>query len=269
MPRAAPSEHDELIVSGEGAALLQAGAPNLVLLALDRFAAEVGWQRPPLSLRLTNQIPLGRGLGSSSAAIAAGLRLGEAFSGRQLPTDRLLALAAAVEGHADNTTAALLGGFTIAVQDGANLVTLRLDVPPALRLVVFVPEYVVATAAARAVLPQQVLRGDAVYNVGRAALLVGAMAGGQLQLLATAMGDRLHQPYRMPLYQSMQPILDAARSAGAYGAAVSGAGPSAAAPTHRDKAEQVAAAMLATAREHGVAGRALVLQVDAGGTVRV
>lgn len=261
------TDHDSVTVSGEGEDVLQAGAPNLIVQALDRFAAETGWRRPALALRLVNRIPLGRGLGSSAASIAAGLRLGEALSGNQLPRQQSLSLAAAIEGHGDNTTAALLGGFTVAVQGAGGLEALRLETPLELRLVVFVPDYAVSTAAARAALPSHVPRGDAVFNLGRAALLAGAVASGNLALLGVAMEDRLHQPYRLPLYRAMQPILAAARASGAYGAAVSGAGPSAAAPAHATQAESVAAAMTAAAQEHGVGGRALVLAVDGRGAV--
>lgn len=263
---AAPADRDTIEVEGEGADALRAGAPNLLVQALDRFAAEIGWHRPPLAFRLQNRIPLGRGLGSSAAAIVAGIRLGEMLRGEALPSARRLALAAAIEGHADNTTAALLGAFTVAVQASTGWETLRLAVPPNLRCAVFVPDYGVSTEAARAVLPQQVARADAVYNVGRAALLVGALAGGDLRLLGVAMEDRLHQPYRMALYQGMDSILEAARAAGAYGASVSGAGPSALALVDAGRAEAAGAAMADAARRHGVAGRALLLTVDYGGT---
>jgi homoserine kinase len=262
---ATPADRDTIEVTGEGADALRSGAPNLLLQALDRFARETGWRRPPLSLRLHNRIPLGRGLGSSAAAIVAGIRLGEALRGTALPAEQRLALAAAIEGHADNTTAALLGGFTVAVPTAMGLEALRLDVPTNLRFAVFVPEYVVSTDAARAVLPQHVSRADAIYNVGRAALLVGALATGALHLLGAAMDDRLHQPYRMSLYQAMQPVLDAARAAGAYGAAVSGAGPSALAPVAAERAANVAGMMLAAARNHAVLGQPLVLSADTVG----
>lgn len=260
------ADRDAVSVSGEGAAALLKGAPNLTLRALEHFYATIGQVRPPLSLRFTNRIPLGRGLGSSAAAIACGLRLGEALSAVSLPQEDRLALAASLEGHADNTTAALLGGFTIAVQGDDELVTLRLALPLDLRLVIFVPAYAVATEAARAALPPQVPRADAVFNVGRAALLAAALASGNLALLREGMADRLHQPYRMPLYRAMEPILAAALAAGAYGAAVSGAGPSAAAPSGQGCAGHVAAAMTEAATAHQVAGRALVLTVDLAGT---
>lgn len=266
---AVPADYDTIEIEGEGADALRSGAPNLLLQALDRFAGETDWRRPPLSLHLHNHIPLGRGLGSSAAAIVAGIRLGEALGGTALPAAQRLALAAAIEGHGDNTTAALLGGLTVAVPSPAGLETVRLDVPVNLRFVVFVPTYVVSTEAARAVLPQHVARADAVSNVGRAALLVGAFATGNLHLLGVAMEDRLHQPYRMSLYRAMQPVLDAARAAGAYGAAVSGAGPSALAPVAAERADYLAAAMLAAARSHGVAGQVLVLSPDTSGAVVV
>src|SRR6185437_15144240 len=148
--------------------------------------------------------PFGRGLGSSAAAIAAGLRLGEALSGVALPEEDLLMMAAELEGHADNTTAALLGGCTLCVLANGRPVAVRLPVPTDLRVVVFVPEYAVATEQARAVLPAQLPRADAVFNTGRAALLAAAFALDRLDLLATATEDRLHQPYRFPLYRAME-----------------------------------------------------------------
>jgi homoserine kinase len=257
---------DQVVVDGEGAAELRAGAPNLIVVALDRVYAEIGRRRPALRLHLENRIPLGRGLGSSAAAIASGLRLGELLTSVRLPQPQLIALASAIEGHGDNTTAALLGGLTVCVESDGGPVALRLAVPAQLRFVVFVPEYAVSTAAARGVLPSRVDRADAVFNAGRAALLIGAFASGDLALLRPAMEDRLHQPYRYPLYRAMRPILDAALAAGAYGVAVSGAGPSAAAPVDMARAEQVSAAMNETAQRHGVAGHALILAVDQDGT---
>ena len=266
---AAPAERDSLEVVGEGAAALEAGAPNLVLRACDALCERAGRPRPPLALRLENGIPLGRGLGSSAAAIAAGLRLGEALCGLALPEAELLALAAALEGHADNTTAALLGGCTVAVADGSGVTALRLPLPDGLRVVVFVPNYAVSTETARAALPERVPRADAVFNAGRAALLAAALATGRLEALAVAMQDRLHQPYRLPLYQAMQPLLEAARAAGAYGGAVSGAGPRVAALSPAASAEAVAAALAEAARRHGVGGRPLVLRPDTAGARQV
>lgn len=262
---AEPAGSDRATVVGEGADALRAGAPNLTIQALDRLYVEIGRPRPALALTFTNHIPFGRGLGSSAAAIAAGLRLGEALSGTALGDERLLTLAAMIEGHGDNTTAAILGGFTLCAQGATGITTIRLSPPPNVRVVLFVPDYAVSTADARAVLPAQTPRADAVFNVGRAALLAAAFATGQMALLSVAMEDRLHQPYRLPLYRAMQPLLDAARQAGAYGAAVSGAGPSAVAITSHERAPDVAEALSLTARENGVQGRTLTLEVDEGG----
>ena len=263
---AEPSGADHCEIDGEGSADLHAGAPNLVLTACERLCAVVGKHRPPLALRQHNAIPLGRGLGSSAAAIAAGLRLGEALTGERLLESQLLTLAADIEGHADNTTAALLGGCTIAVRDeSGGIVAVRVALPDDLRFVVFVPDYAVATSQARAALPADVPRADAVFNVGRAALLVAALSSGRVDALGLAMDDRLHQPYRAPLYRGMAELLAAARQAGAYGAAVSGAGPSAIALSHPNAVAAVADAFMATGQAHGVSGRVVVLEAAAQG----
>lgn len=262
---AEPAAADSVTVRGEGADALRQGAPNLVLRACDRVYQRLGRARPALALQLDNGIPFGRGLGSSAAAIAAGLKLGEALSGMALPEAELLALAAELEGHADNTTAALLGGCTLCVLTDERPIAVRLPVPAALRVVVFVPDYTVSTERARTALPAETPRAAAVFNTGRAALLAAAFALDRLDLLATATEDRLHQPYRFPLYRAMEPLLAAARAAGAYGAAVSGAGPTAAAFTSAAAAEAVAGAFRQTASEHGVAGEALVLEPDRAG----
>lgn len=259
---------DRCDVSGDGADTLLAGAPNLVLVACNRLFASVDKVRPPLALHLRNGVPFGRGLGSSAAAIAAGLRLGEALLDTQLPDQVLLTLAARIEGHGDNTTAALLGGCTVGVDRGETVAAAKVELPERLRIVAFVPTYSVPTSAARAALPAQVPRADAVFNVGRAALLVAALQSGRTDLLAVAMDDRLHQPYRSSLYRGMTPILEAARQSGAYGAAVSGAGPSAAALTDVALAGRVAAAMESAARDEQVGGIAMVLRPDGLGARR-
>ncbi len=260
---------DRCAVSGDGADALLAGAPNLVLVACNQLFATVGKVRPPLALHLRNGVPFGRGLGSSAAAIAAGLRLGEALLDRQVPDQMLLSLAAHIEGHGDNTTAALLGGCTVCVASGATIAAAKVELPERLRVVTFVPTYTVPTSAARAALPAQVPRTDAVFNVGRAALLVAALQSGRTDLLAVAMDDRLHQPYRASLYRGMTPVLEAARQAGAYGAAVSGAGPSAAALVDDALANRVAMAMESAARNEQVAGAAMVLRPDGLGARRL
>jgi homoserine kinase len=165
-----------------------------------------------------SQVPLAGGLGTSAAAIVAGLVAADALYGG---AHDLLALAARVEGHPDNVAAALLGGFVVCGAGGAT----RLDPPAGLEAVLVVPERAVRTAKARAALPSEVPRADAVFNVAHAALLVLGLERGDLELVARGLHDRLHQPRRAPLYPRSAELLGRARELGALGATISGAGP--------------------------------------------
>ena len=193
---------------------------------------------------VANAIPVGVGLGSSAAARLATLAL-KGVRGREL-----LARAAALEGHADNAAAALKGGIVAVVGTDVH----RLPAPD-LDVALFVAEQRVATELARAVLPEKVTREDAVFNAGRLALLIRALHTKRYELLAEALDDRLHQPYRTKLYPWLPAALAAARAAGAYGAALSGAGPSVVALVPRGSGEAVAVAMREAAQ---VPGRLLV-----------
>lgn len=252
-----------LEVEGEGADRLRLDDSNRFLTGLWRglLDAGTGW---PGSLRITmhNQIPLGRGLGSSAAATVAGLIAARELGAVRFDEERLLALAAEVEGHADNAAAALHGGFVVIA---AGKVA-RHAAPPRLHAVLFIPDRELATDSMRAVLPPTVPHADAVHNMGRAALLVSGFATADLSLLRAMNDDRLHEPYRAAAYPELPTMLAAARDAGALGAALSGAGSSVIALC-RDEvtAASVAAALRAAARMVGLAGEARTLFPAAGG----
>lgn len=220
-------------VEGEGAGELAEAGRNLVLSALERVWAAAGRRPPGLRLRLRNAVPLARGLGSSAAAIAGGLVAGNALLGHPLGRQQLLDLALALEGHPDNVTPALCGGVTVACTvpagdgGGGTVAYVRLDPPPDLALAVVVPDRPLATAAARAVLPQRVERADAVFNLQRSCLLTAALGQGRLDLLPAALEDRLHQPYRAALLPGLEEALARARREPALlGACLSGSGSS-------------------------------------------
>jgi len=179
-----------------------------------------GALRPVDGVRFTirSAIPLSGGLGTSAAAYVAGLAAADALNGGGAD---LLAEAARLEGHPDNVAAALLGGFVICAGDRAE----RLDPPPGLSAVLVVPERAVRTAKARAALPPEVPMADAVHNVAHAGLLVLGLARGDLDLVARGLDDRLHQPRRERLYPRSMELVRSARSLGALGASISGAGP--------------------------------------------
>jgi homoserine kinase len=187
---------------------------NLCVRAFERLHAADG-----LSFSITSQIPTTGGLGSSAAAIVAGLMAADHMYELDAP---LFELAAEVEGHPDNVAAALLGGFVICTPDGPPV---RFDPVPGLEAVLVTPPQPVRTAAARAALPAEVPIADAVFNTSHAALLVLGLARGDLDLVARGLADRLHQPRRAHLYPRSMELVEQARELGAVGASISGAGP--------------------------------------------
>jgi len=251
-------------IEGEGAAALETGAENIVARGARLAYEAAGRPVRGLAIRCVNRIPLGRGLGSSAAAWVGGLVGANALLGDPIDRDGLVSLAASAEGHPDNVAAALYGGLTVSCVDGPRVTVVSLPVPPELTWVVLVPEGESATRAARAVLPEQVSRLDAVFNVQRVSVLLAALTAGRLDLLPTALHDRLHQPYRLKLFPWMDAVADAARRAGALGCVLSGAGSSMLAAV-RGGADAVGRAMEEALGAAGSAGRALTLRVDASG----
>jgi homoserine kinase len=218
-------------VTGEGAGELPSDDQHLLIQAVRAAFAELDRQPPALAVTCHNRIPQARGLGSSSATIVAGLMLARELlrqeqdpAAERLSEDVLLDLADRLEGHPDNVAPCLLGGFTIAWREGGRARAVRLDPSPVLQPVVFVPQQRGLTAAARALLPEQVPHADAAHAAGRAALLVAAMTSSPWLLLA-ATEDRLHQPYRAAAAPKTAELVARLRAAG-VAAMVSGAGPS-------------------------------------------
>jgi len=264
------SEADSVTVAieGEGAGRLPSGADNVVARGVRAAYEAAGRPFRGCALACVNRIPAARGLGSSAAAWVGGLVAGNALLGGPLSRDALLALAARAEGHPDNVAAALLGGLTVACTDGDRVTAIALPVPTSVRWVALIPEVTSSTAEARAVLPAQVPRGDAVFNVQRVALLLAALQAGRLEALAVALDDRLHQPYRRRLFPWMEKVAAAAREAGALGCVLSGAGPALLAAVAGDPAP-VARALESALTGAGVRGAARTLTVDAAGAVCV
>lgn len=251
-------------IEGEGATDLRWGEENRVLRGI-RLAFEETKQRPPgLALEQTNEIPLGRGLGSSAAATVAGLVAGNALCGGHLSQEQLLMLATELEGHPDNVAPALLGGLVIVVWHEGRLLHCKIPVPLDLRAALFVPDLVMATEDARRVLPTEIPRDDAVHNLGRVALLVASLIQGRYEFLDAATRDRLHQPYREAIFPAMPKLLQAAREAGALCAFLSGAGSTILALC-QDNAEAAAEAMASTAEVHSLSGQTMVVPVNSRG----
>lgn len=247
-------------VSGAGAATVPRDESHLVLRALRRGLAVSGESERGVHLRCHNVIPHGRGLGSSAAAICAGLLLARALSdpsGVRLDGPALLALAAEVEGHPDNVAACLLGGLTVAWTTGGTARATRLTVHPGITPVVLIPAEESSTDAARGLLPDSVPHSDAAFNASRAALLIAALTVDPAQLL-TATEDRLHQPYRADSMPATAELVAGLRADG-LAAVVSGAGPTVLVLCR--SAAEVARASAAP----GTGWRVRVLPVDASG----
>jgi homoserine kinase len=212
-------------VTGAGADRVPTDESHLVVRALRAALDVMQVAQPGLVLSATNRIPHGRGLGSSAAAIVAGIRLaGGLYPDQALDDVAALTLASEIEGHPDNVAACLLGGLTIAWTDDTGAHATSLDVDPRISAHVLVPELTVPTELARAVLPPDVPHADAAANAGRSALLVAALTRDPSLLLA-ATADRLHQRYRGAAMPDTLALVDRLRSAG-VAATVSGAGPS-------------------------------------------
>lgn len=247
---------DEVAVraEGEGAAAVPGDASNLFVRAFASTGADPGG----LEIAMRNRIPFARGLGSSAATIAAGVAAGLAWQGSEADA---LPAAAALEGHPDNVAAALLGGVTLAWSSPGGARALRLGSCP-VDFVAVVAAGELATERARAALPAQVGHADAVHTAARAALLVAALEQGRTDALSHALDDRLHEPYRAPLVPLLAAVRARLSGLPAFGATLSGAGPSVLVWCERGAGAAVADALT------GLGARALPLAVaDRGVTV--
>lgn len=210
-------------VQGEGEGTVPLDERHLVAATMLRTFKHLGLSAPGLNIKCRNRIPHARGLGSSSAAIVAGIMLADALAGAGMTRAQKLVLASEIEGHPDNVAPCLLGGFTIAytTEDGAKAISL--DPSPRVHPWAFVPQSKGLTSVARAALPEKVPHTDAVFNLSRSALLAAAITHHPSRLFE-ATDDRLHQSYRAKGMPESTHLLRALRSAG-IAAAISGAGP--------------------------------------------
>ncbi|HET6999604.1 MAG TPA: homoserine kinase [Solirubrobacterales bacterium] len=225
---AAVSLHLELEVeeTGEfsldpGGLEVSTGRDNLVVRAFESLHSADG-----IAFRLRSEIPLARGLGSSAAAIVAGLFAADHLFELALSKEEMLARATALEGHPDNVAAAIYGGFVVCGEglDGGPMAA-RFDPPEGLEGIVVIPPEEVSTKLAREAIPAEVPLADAVANVSAAALLVLGLRSADLDLVARGLHDHIHQPRRRDLYPRSMEIVDASTELGALGATISGAGP--------------------------------------------
>ena len=218
-----------------------------------------------VTIDATSDIPVGCGLGSSAAAIVAGALLADTALGLGLSRAQILEIGTAIEGHPDNIAPAIYGGAVLSVHTPTGFVASPLAVAAGIELLIVVPPFPNDTKAARAALPHTLPHTDAVIAAGRAAALVQGLATGDGALLAAALDDVLHVPFRRGRIPGYDDVVAAAKQAGAFGATLSGAGSAILAITPRERATQVGTAMLAAWRTIGIEAELIRCPAPVGG----
>lgn len=238
---------------------------NLVWQTMCHFWKLIHYPTPSVALTLENHIPPARGLGSSSAAIVGGLVAANTLAGSPYTRYQLLQVANALEGHPDNVTPALYGGVTLSVPTEGGILPRVLAQSPNLRAVVVIPDLLLKTEKARKILPLQVSRKDAIFNISHVGLLIDAFIHEEYSLLKEGMRDVLHQSQRAVLIPGLLETLEAALQAKAYGAALSGSGPTLLALTERGLEQNVTQRMLDVLKKYNVRAQAYALNIDSEG----
>ncbi len=260
----------QVILSGEGEGRLPPGEDNLIVRAARRILGRKNYGR--LLFKTKNNIPIAKGLGSSAAAIVAGLAAANALRSRLTKTppldlDALEDMATGIEGHIGNVAACLRGGLIVTFAHGRRCESHRGRMHPSLSAAVCLPDFELPTKKARAALPKKVPLADAAENTGRSFLLALSLSRGDWENLSAAMKDRLHQPYRMPLVRGLKDVILAAERGGSTGAALSGAGPSLVALGPKSPTALAGRRMKAAFKRRGIKSRVLLLRPDTRGAV--
>ena len=260
-------ERFELIIEGSEGSHLRGGPENLVYRAAQRVWKAAGLEPVALEARVRLAVPPARGLGSSATAIVAGLMGANALVGEPLSKEKLLELAIDIEGHPDNVVPSLLGGLCMTAKAASQRWrVVRCEWAPSVKAVVAIPSIRLSTSEARRAMPKTICVGDAVVNLGALTLLLQGLRTGNGDLISDGMHDRLHEPYRWRLIKGGDEVKQAAMDAGAWGCAISGAGPSVLALCEEDKGPAVSRAMVKAWEAAGVASRAPVLNLQTSGS---
>lgn len=221
-----PSERLMIHPGGRDAQMISPGENNLIWQTALQVAQHTGRPMPFIELEVMNDIPIGKGLGSSAAALVAGVVIADEALGLEWDRHKILDEAARIEGHPDNVSAAVLGSIVASAIDTEGITrAVRMQLPARYGVAVIVPDFILPTSEARAVLPTTYSRADAVFNIQRSALLIAAMLTQTTDAFHEGLMDRLHQPYRAPLVPGLGEMLEL-RAEGLLGCALSGAGPS-------------------------------------------
>ncbi len=256
-----PRSDKEVTIAYQGANPERIPTDRTNLIASTMLNGLAGWHKTRgFDLEISNQIPVGVGLGSSAAAIVGGLAASHYLADVTLFDDELVSLASRLEGHPDNVAAAWHGGFTVSAEEEGRVWSYSCPVPDPLQFAVVVPDFALSTEKARQVLPAYYSRGDAVHNLQRALVLAALFFSGRVELHRALFHDRWHQPYRAPLIPGLAEVLDI-KHADLLGICLSGAGPSVLCFV-RANAEAVGDAVVKVFASKGVTAHAHVLAAD-------
>ena len=247
-------EADTLDISCKDDVPVPTDETNLIYWAAKRLYEQCGVKLPGLKIVQLNNIPIARGLGSSSACIVAGILGANRLLGSPLSRQELVDLAAAIEGHPDNTTPALEGGLVASAIEAGKVYDVSVPVSEKIRFVLFIPPFELKTEMARSVLPKQYSRTDAVYNLSRSALMTASLFSGKLENLRVAVQDRIHQPYRSHLIEHLDDVFRMSYELGSLGTYVSGAGPTIISFVAADAAEAFSSRAAAHLERKGISG---------------
>lgn len=255
-------------VTGTEADRVDTSAENLAYQAFCKLYQHLGQTPPPVKIEIELGVPLARGLGSSATAIVGGLVGANQLAGKPLDTVEVMKLAIAMEGHPDNVVPALLGGCRLAATGQEGTKTWEIcEIPWHREIlpVVVIPDFELSTRQARSVLPTEVSRETAIFNIAHLGLLLRGLETGHGDWLRTALQDKLHQPYRKALIPGYDAVNSAALDAGAYGMVISGAGPTLIALVDVAQASAVATAMAQAWHAQEITAQEKVLQIDTQG----
>lgn len=239
-------------------------AEELVIKAMSLIFEKVGREIPPLRVRIHNEIPIGCGLGSSAAAIVAGLSAANFMIGQKYSRHQLMRWGLQMEGHADNIVPAMVGGLTTTMVYEGQVYYQRLAIPEVIKVVAAVPDFVLSTEESRAILPENVNLKDTISNLQRACYLLASIYNGDTRNIHMAMDDMIYQPLRKKMIPGFESVFEMAADAGALGVALSGAGPTIVAFCSGNEA-QIGQAMMEAFASHGVDSRVLYLNPSAEG----
>jgi homoserine kinase len=255
----------KITVKGTEAESVSTDKSNLLYQSFVKLYQHLGKTPPSVAIEIQLGVPLARGLGSSATAIVGGLVAANQLAGTPLDVSEVMELAIALEGHPDNVVPALLGNCQLSTGEVGNWQICEIPWHSDIVPVVAIPDFELSTEEARSVLPRQISRSDAIFNIARLGLLVRGLATGRGDWLQMAMADKLHQPYRQGLIRGYEAVKSAALSAGAYGMVISGAGPTLLALSDRDRTESVASAMLTAWQSEGITAEVRSLSLDTRG----